>query len=178
VTKIICFVGLPGSGKTVATGVGVQLGIPIVKMGDILREEVAERGLPEEMVGEVASDIRREEGMDVIARRCIPKIKDIINGGGEVIIIDGIRCMEEVERFRDAFGGSFELIKIESNDESRYERMKIRGRVDDEGFRGRDEREIGWGMKTAMELADVTIVNDGSIKKFEEEVHMTLVEDA
>ncbi len=75
--KVIAFVGMPGAGKTEASNVARQMGIPVVIMGDVIREEAEKRGLPptDENIGGVASQLRKEEGMDAIARRCIPKIK-------------------------------------------------------------------------------------------------------
>ena len=43
--KVIGFVGLPASGKTEAAKVAQELGIPIIRMGDVVREEVKRRGL-------------------------------------------------------------------------------------------------------------------------------------
>jgi len=47
--KIIAFVGMPASGKSEASGVAKGLGIPVVNMGDVVREETANRGLLQRM---------------------------------------------------------------------------------------------------------------------------------
>ncbi|HEX59524.1 MAG TPA: hypothetical protein ENF26_05205, partial [Methanomicrobia archaeon] len=44
--KIIAFVGAPASGKTEAANVARELGIPVISMGDVIREELRRRGLP------------------------------------------------------------------------------------------------------------------------------------
>ncbi|MCZ7397335.1 MAG: AAA family ATPase, partial [Candidatus Methanoperedens sp.] len=44
--KIIAFVGMPASGKSEASAMARALNIPIVNMGDVVREETAKRGLP------------------------------------------------------------------------------------------------------------------------------------
>ncbi|MHC1593685.1 MAG: AAA family ATPase, partial [Methanotrichaceae archaeon] len=43
--KIVGFVGMPGSGKSVAADVARQMGIQVVVMGDVIRDEAARLGL-------------------------------------------------------------------------------------------------------------------------------------
>ncbi|MHC1566563.1 MAG: AAA family ATPase [Candidatus Syntropharchaeia archaeon] len=167
--KIIAFVGLPGSGKTEASRVARELGIPVVVMGDVVREETRRRRLPltDENVGGVGDDLRKKEGLDVIAKRCIPKIRKL---SGEIVVIEGIRGISEVECFKKEFGSNFELIHIHSPVEMRYERIRSRKRPDDdidfEAFKRRDERELGWGMDKAIHAASKTVMNDCSLDEF------------
>ena len=44
--KVIGIVGMPGSGKGEFSAVADELGIPVVVMGDVIREEVKKEGLP------------------------------------------------------------------------------------------------------------------------------------
>ncbi len=173
--KIIAFVGLPLSGKSTASKIAEEMGIPVVVMGDVVREEVEKRGLEltDENAGRVATELRQEEGMDAIAKRCIPKIKKKIEKKG-VVVIDGIRGIAEVERFKREFGDDFILINIEAPIEIRFERAIKRKRKDDiktiDELKRRDERELSWGMGEAMKIADITVENTGSIKDFEEKI--------
>ena len=53
------FVGLPGSGKSEAAAVARDLGIPVVTMGDVIRQECRDRGLdPATEHGRVAQALR------------------------------------------------------------------------------------------------------------------------
>ncbi|HNT73008.1 MAG TPA: AAA family ATPase, partial [Methanothrix sp.] len=67
--KIVGFVGMPGSGKSAAAGVAREMNIPVVVMGDVIREEAARRGLPptDRNLGAVGNDLRSKEGPDAIA---------------------------------------------------------------------------------------------------------------
>jgi len=47
--KLIAFVGMPASGKSEASAVVRSLKIPVVSMGDEVREEAKRRGLPPQM---------------------------------------------------------------------------------------------------------------------------------
>jgi len=116
--------------------------------------------------------------MDAIAKRFIPKIRELGSSKG-VVVVDGIRGIAEVERFKKAFGDDFVLISIESPLEVRFERAKMRKRSDDvkklEDLVKRDKREESWGLKEAMEIADFTIENKGSYEDFIETVKQILL---
>lgn len=175
--QVLAFVGAPASGKTVAAAVARELGIPVITMGDVIREEVQRRGLPctDEHLGAVANELRAKEGMDAIAQRCIPLIRALIaqalqEATKPVLVIDGIRGLAEVAAFKQAFGDHFVLVRIEAPRELRYARSRMRGRGDDTlsltEFKAREERENQWGLEAAMEKADRVISNAGSYAAF------------
>ena len=179
--QVLAFVGAPASGKSVAAAVAREKGIPVITMGDVIREELRRRGLPlsDENAGRVANELREREGLDAIAKRCIPRIRDIADIKGKkaskpVIVIDGIRGIAEVETFKEEFGSDFVLVRIDAPFDLRYERIKNRGRGDDllriEEFKKREERENRWGMGEAMENADKVVKNESTLKKFKEEI--------
>jgi dephospho-CoA kinase len=175
--KVVAFVGYQASGKSTAAKVALSLRFPVVVMGDFVREETKRRGLPlrDEFIGEVAKDMRRKEGMDVVARRCLPKIESF---SSKLVVVDGIRGEAEVKKFREVFGKNFFLVRIDAKDELRYARMKRRGRMDSthgRNFRERDLREEGFGLKKAMELADMRVENEGSIGDFRKRVRELLL---
>jgi len=184
-TQVLAFVGAPAAGKTEAASVAMEMGIPVITMGDVIRAELRRRGLPlsDENAGRIANELRAREGMDAIAKWCIPLIK-CIEASGErkakrkVIVIDGIRGIAEVETFKKEFGTDFVLIRIDAPLVLRYERIKTRGRGDDllsiEEFEEREEREKRWGMGEAMEKADKVVKNEGSVEEFKEEIKRIL----
>ncbi|WP_094227597.1 dephospho-CoA kinase [Methanolobus psychrotolerans] len=172
-TKILAFVGMPASGKSEASSVLRRKGITVINMGDVIREEIVRRGLEptDANTGGVGTDLREKEGRDAVARRCIPKIKD---ANEDFIGIDGVRSVAEVECFKKAFGNDFTLVSIESPLDSRFERVLSRQRSDDmqdiSALKTRDERELGWGMGEAMEIADIVIGNEGTLDEFREKI--------
>ena len=175
--KVIAFVGMPGAGKSEAAAVAREMGLPVVVMGDVLRREVQSRGLPptDGNIGAVANQLRQEEGMDAIARRCIPEIGAL---KARIVVIDGIRGIAEVEAFRKAFGEDFVLVKIDAPFELRLDRLRRRMRSDDQGtaawLQQRDGRELSWGMGQAIEAAALSVVNLDPIEKFRGEVRSIL----
>jgi len=177
--RVIGTVGLPGSGKGEAAAVAREHDIPVVTMGDVVRQECRERGLdPAEHHGAIATALREEEGPDAIAARSLPLIRDAL-GDSETVVVDGIRSGVEVERFEEAFGDGFVLVAIEAPFEVRAERVVDRGRdrTDDEGgepLADRDARELGFGMGEAIERADVHVENAGSLASFRERIRQLL----
>ncbi|MGM0770530.1 MAG: dephospho-CoA kinase [Halobacteriota archaeon] len=175
--KIIAFVGMPASGKSVASDVVKEQKIDVVNMGDVIREEVKARGLEptDANTGAVANDLRNREGMDAVAKRCVPKIEAF---GKDLVVVDGVRGIAEVTFFKDRFGEDFTLVFIDAPLEMRFERVSNRGRSDDmtdiEALKIRDERELGWGLAEAIKVADITVENTSTIDEFRQEIKAIL----
>jgi len=169
---VIATVGLPGSGKGEAATQAEAFGIPVVTMGDVIRQACRDRGLdPAEHHGEVAQALREENGPGAIAEESLPQIEDAL-GDSDVVLVDGVRSGVEVDQFEAAFGDDFTLVSIEAPAELRKERLTERGRdnLDGESLEERDERELGFGMGEAMERADVRIENTESLEAFQERI--------
>lgn len=178
--NVIGTVGLPGSGKGEAANVAEAAGVPVVVMGDVIREECRDRGLdPAEHHGRIAGVLREEEGDDAIAARTIPRIRETADERtAGTVLVDGLRSTVELERFREAFGDGFTLVAIHAPFELRAERLGERGRDDSdadlEALRERDEREIDLGLGETLERADVEIDNTGTLEAFHERVREVL----
>ena len=170
--KVIGVVGLPASGKGEFSKIAERLGIPVVVMGDVVRNAVKKAGLTptDGNLGAMANQLRSERGMDAIAILCVDTIRE---HNAPLVLIDGIRGDAEVRVFRDNFPG-FRLIAIETSFEKRLARLCERKRSDDvgsaSGLATRDERELGWGLGNALELADIRLDNDGSLEEFTKRV--------
>ncbi len=172
--KIIAFVGMPASGKSEASNVVREMGIDVINMGDVIREEVSRRGLEptDANTGAVANDLRDKEGMNAVAIRCIPKIRKT---GDEIVVVDGVRGIAEVRLFKEEFGDEFSLIFLDTPLEIRFERVMGRGRSDDDmkspdDLKRRDDRELKWGLPEAIEAANITIENTSTIPDFRDKI--------
>jgi dephospho-CoA kinase len=158
---------MPGSGKTEAVKIALQRGIPVVRMGDIVWEEVKSQGLEltATNVGDIATSMRQSYGRDIWARRTLQKIKD------DMIVIDGIRNYEEVETFRKELH-DVTVVALHAAPDVRYQRMLARQRKDDallvQHLRERDKRELTWGLGDVISMADVMYINEKDIKSLYE----------
>lgn len=168
-SRIIATAGLPGSGKGLFSAVAAEYGIPVFVCGEVVREETRRRGLPLTMAntGAVMLRIREEEGPAVISKRLIPKIDA---SGCSTAIVEGVRNLEEIEELRTHYG-NVTLIGIHSSPQTRFDRLRSRGREDDpatwEEFESRDLRELGVGLGKAMALADEMAINEETIEEFQ-----------
>jgi dephospho-CoA kinase len=178
--QVIGLVGLPGSGKSEAAAVAAEQDIPVVTMGDVIRQACRDRGLdPATHHGEIATALREENGPGAIAERSLPIIEEAL-AEADTVLVDGIRSGVEVEAFEDAFGDDFTLVSVEAPFETRAQRLDLRGRdktdeEDGEPLEARDERELAFGMDEAMAVADRTIENTRSLEAFRSQVRDLLV---
>jgi len=134
--KIIGFVGLPGSGKSVASDVARKMGLTVLVMGDIIRLEAARLGLQpnDESLGMVGNMLRAQDGPQAVARRILEKAKST---GEDTIIVDGLRSKAEADFLR-AHSEEFHLVEIHAPGDSRLMWIMNRGRSDDPVHGGGD----------------------------------------
>ena len=175
--KVIGVTGLPGSGKSVVSRIAKKMDIPLVRMGDVIREEAKKRN---QTTGEVAVELRKEYGEFVVAERCVKTIKnyfntkqgtDKIESPGykcRIFMIEGIRSQYEVDIFKKNFK-DFKIIAVHSTPKTRFKRLKRRMRPDDSNeeseFLLRDKRELNFGIGNVIATADYMVVNEGPLKK-------------
>jgi dephospho-CoA kinase len=179
--RVIGTVGLPGSGKGEAAAVARETGVPVVTMGDVIREACRERGLdPAEHHGEVARALREENGPAAIAERSLPTIEAELEDS-DTVLVDGLRSDVELDRFRAAFGDAFRLVSVEAPFETRADRLLDRARddsdLDREALREREERELGFGMGEVMDRADIVIRNTDTLDAYRERIRAILAGD-
>lgn len=171
--KVLGVTGLPGSGKSVVARVATDLGMQVVRMGDVIRKEAQKRN---ESPGVVAVQLRQEYGEFIVAQRCVGIIK---NSQDKEIsyLIEGIRSPFEVEIFQNNFHG-FKVIAVHSRPKTRFKRLKRRKRSDDSSskdeFISRDQREVKFGIGNVIAMADYMIVNEGSLVKIKKLVRSML----
>jgi len=165
--KIICLTGMPGAGKSVFSEVARGLGLRVVVMGDVVRDEALKRQLTptQETLGKLMVEMRRTFGSAVIAERCFHEV-DATEGP---VVIEGVRSLAELRAFRKRYGSVW-VVAVHSSARSRFKRLKERGRPDDpktwREFNLRDMRELRVGIGNVIALADFVLVNEGSITRF------------
>ncbi|MCL2149091.1 MAG: AAA family ATPase [Methanomassiliicoccaceae archaeon] len=163
--RIIIVTGMPGAGKEELLSVAGSMGVPFTRMGDAVRDAYPSSqeytiGLG---IGQFAGAERERHGKDIWARRTMERM------GGGMFLVDGCRSMEEVASFK-GLCGDVVIVGVHSPPEARYERLVRRGRDDAPRSRAefdeRDSREVSWGLAEVIAMADMMIVNDGSLDEF------------
>ena len=172
--KVIAFAGMPFSGKSEAVKIAKDMNIPVIRMGDMIWEETKNRGLEltDKNVGTIANNMRKEHGMDIWAKRTLDKIKSTKET--KILVIDGVRNIEEIETFEKELGEKFILIAVDVTDKTRYKRAMNRGREDDSQdiklIKERDKRELSWGLGNVIASADVVISNEDPVEEFKQKI--------
>jgi len=177
--KVIGVTGMPGSGKSVVSRVADGLGMKVVRMGDVIRNEAQKRNEPP---GKVAVKLRQEYGEFVIAERCVETIKNSstlksshksTDHRSQLFLVEGIRSPWEVQIFKKNFP-NFKVIAIHSSPKTRYIRLKKRMRSDDSAeiteAKKRDQRELKFGIGEVIASADHMVVNEGAKGKLKNTV--------
>ncbi len=170
---------MPGSGKSMGTESARELGIPVIIMGDVVREEATRRGVAHSPVtlGGIMIGLRRKYGDDAIANACIEKFRRM---DSSFVVIEGARSEAEINRFREVFK-SVKVIAVHASPQTRFQRLAQRKRSDDsldwEDFHERDLRELGIGIGRVIACADMMLVNEGDASELRQQVLLLFQEE-
>jgi len=168
---LILLAGMPGSGKSIFALKAKEYGFGTVSLGDIVREEAIRRklALDSKNMMSIAKELRRTYGKDIVARLALKRIVEMLNMYS-IVIVDGIRNLEEVEFLRNNIDAEVIIVSIHASPKTRFKRLVERGRSDDpkdwESFINRDYEELSLGLGNVIALSDVIIVNEGSLQEF------------
>lgn len=178
---VIGLTGPNASGKGEAATYIKSKGFIYHSLSDILREEAKKQGIEplRENLIKLGNDLRRKNGPSFLADRLISRLSK-----KEDYIVDSIRNPVEVEALRKI--DDFILIGIDAPLEKRFERGLKRKRPGDaktlKDFIEKEEKENNKNLenqqlKTCLKMADITIVNDSSIKELYKKIDETLKEN-
>ncbi|MBI1974195.1 AAA family ATPase [Candidatus Micrarchaeota archaeon] len=176
---IIGITGMPLSGKASVRRIFEDMGCQTFVMSSAVRAEMEKHGIEvnKESMREFATKIRQEKGRGVAGELSLPYLRDVL-GHEDMVIIDGIRSPEEPEIFKREFGDDFMLIcvwapfKLRAKRLGDPERLKTRSDevITDEELKGRDKKELSWGLGEVIAMADYLIVNTSGKEDLEKEL--------
>ncbi len=165
---IIGLTGKFAAGKGTVADMLIARGFVYHSLSDVLREELARRGVAESRTSLMAlgNELRAAEGPDALAQRILERLRD-----GRDHLVDSIRTPAEVATLRKL--PDFTLLGIDADPEVRFRRLIERGRQGDpltwEDFRALEARETSSDDPAAQQLAatfalaDIVVMNDGPV---------------
>ncbi len=172
--------GMNASGKGEVVTFLEQRSFSAHSLSDVIRRELAARGLPEtrERMIETGRALRAVDGPGALAKRLLPLLEPDRN-----TVIDSIRHPAEVEALRAA-GARFRLIWVDADLDTRFARMRARGRPGDPTTLAELERlealELGSDdpnaqqLRAVCELADERVRNDAALAELHEQLQRLL----
>ena len=112
--KIVAFVGLAGSGKSVAVEHLTSHGVPKVYFGGIIYKAMQEAGI--EITWEsqqvFREEIREKEGKDFVVKRVVKEVRDLIGAGQHRIVVDGLYTWSEYKILKHEFPGEMTVVAV------------------------------------------------------------------
>jgi len=174
--RLVGLTGKNGAGKGEVAAYLMKKGYAYVSLSDEIREELRRKGEPITRDSLIAAGnaLRRRYGADILARRVMRKVR------GRTVI-DSIRNGREVAFLRQQ--KDFILVAVDAPLELRYERTRKRGRAESaeslEEFAAKEKREMEGGtggqqIRLCLDLADVTITNEGSLEALHRQIEERL----
>lgn len=121
---------MPGSGKGTCTKhLSTKHGWPIVHFGNMVYEEVQRRGLHnvEDEVF-VRNDMRKQDGPAVLAKHVARKADELLTGGAETVVLDGLYSWSEYTYLSEKYGE--QLLVIATTSPKHVRRQRVLDRKD------------------------------------------------
>jgi dephospho-CoA kinase len=177
VNKLVCVVGMTGSGKSVVSDYLVSKGYSYLRFGQITMGIIKERCLEPNEVNErsVREGIRREHGMGAYALLNIPKFDELLKKGS--VVGDGLYSWSEYKILREKYGEQLVVVAVFAPPKLRYSRLVNRTLLSTDvnlknrpatfdSARSRDFAEIENIEKGGpIAMSDFTLVNTGSVEE-------------
>jgi len=184
------YIGMTGpiaSGKGEVIKLLEEKGYKYISLSDIVREECDKRGLERVRLNlqNTGDSLRKEFGAGVLGMKVREKV---LAEPDTDWVIDGVRNPAEVEELRKMDG--FHLIAVTANRDILMERVLSRAREDDqntteEEILARIKRDWGEGeppegqqVGKCVEMADFTILNEGTLEELHEQFEEIMVDSS
>lgn len=176
---VIGITGTDGAGKGAVVDYLVnKKGYKHYSSRALITAEIEARGLnsTREIMREVANDMRKQYGLDVIVTTALKKAAD-----EDAIVIESIRAVAEAEALKAAGGV---LLAVDADQQLRYERITGRQSASDKvtftEFVAHEELEMndpdpnGMQKAAVIKMADYTIMNDTSLEELHDNIEQFL----
>ena len=180
-SKILTFVGMPGSGVTAASSYVSEKGYPRVYFGGVIYDEMRKAGIEitPESQAEFRRRIRHEQGADVIVNKIIDQITRLKDAGQHLIVADSVYSWTEYRALKRAFPSEVYVVAVLAPRRIRHRRLAQRP---ERPFTAKEATERDWSEIEDLEkggpiaVADYFIINDSGLDKLYEQIDATIRE--
>lgn len=180
--RLVCIVGMTGSGKTVLSEHFTKKGYQFVRFGQITLDVVIKKGIKptEENERKIREDVRKKHGMAAFAILNYSKFTKLLKK--ENVVADGLYSWSEYKYLKKKFGKRMTVVATYAPPNIRYERLAKRinkssdkklayRKASHKQAKNRDYAEIENIEKGGpIAMADYTILNTGTLEEFKKEI--------
>lgn len=184
--KLICVVGMPGSGKSLVSDELIKKGFSYIRFGQITLDKIKEAGLAvtEDNEKRIREELRQEHGMAAFALLNIPKIDELLEKSN--VVVDGLYSWSEYKVLKEKYEERIEVVAVYASPCLRYERLNNRKLeasdleqrfrpLEEEEAKARDYAEIENLEKGGpIAMADFIVVNTGTIDQLKQQVKLII----
>ena len=166
---IVCFTGMPGSGKSIASEILKKEGFIVLNIGDAVRNEMRRQGIPIDVktLDTFSVEARQKQGKDYAIRLLESEIEETLKKQ-DLLFVDGIRTMGELDRLKSHGYRVVSLVLI-SDKWIRFKRLMKRHRDFDpkniEDFLWREKKQLEMGIAEVIATADYLLENGNGASK-------------
>lgn len=173
--KIIAFVGLAGSGKSVAVEHLTRNGVPKIYFGGVIYKAMEEAGIEVtwESQQTFREEIRAREGKDFVVKRAVAEAKNLIAAGQHKIVLDGLYTWSEYKILKHEFPGEMTVIAVVTPKHLRKQRL---GKRPERPMTSQEVDERDWSEIENLEkggpiaIADYFVHNDKDVEWLHEQI--------
>ena len=179
--KIICIVGMAGSGKSIVSDEFKKQGFSFLRFGQITLDKIKEDRLDlnEENEKKTREGFRKKHGMAAFAILNTPKLDRLLKDSN--VVVDGLYSWSEYKVLKKKYHDLMYIIAVYAPPKLRHQRLKGRSAENDsqQRFRSFTEKEAEARDYAEIEnvekggpiaMADFTIINTGTIDELKQEV--------
>ncbi len=183
--KVVCIVGMAGSGKSIVSDKLVNQGFLFLRFGQITIDKIKEDGLElnENNERKIREGFRKKHGMAAFAILNIPKLDELSKKSN--VVIDGLYSWSEYKVLKEKYGDLMYVVAVYAPPCLRYKRLKNREVENDKAqrFRSFTEKEAKARDYTEIEniekggpiaMADFTIINTGTVNDLKKDIKEVL----
>ena len=181
--KLVCIVGMCGSGKSEVANALIKEGYEYLRFGQITLDEIKKRGLPINEANEKAirEEFRKNHGMAAYATLNFPNFDQMLKKSN--VVGDGLYSWSEYKVLKQRYGKQLIIIAVCASPEIRYFRLENRSSkykndpkaiyrsISPQDAQKRDYSEIENIEKGGpIAMADYYLVNESDLEELNQQI--------
>jgi len=181
--KLVCIVGMCGSGKSEVANALIKEGYEYLRFGQITLDEIKKRGLPINEANEKAirEEFRKNHGMAAYATLNFPNFDQMLKKSN--VVGDGLYSWSEYKVLKQRYGKQLIIIAVCASPEIRYFRLENRSSkykndpkaiyrsISPQDAQKRDYSEIENIEKCGpIAMADYYLVNESDLEELNQQI--------